>query len=58
MVRVTTYAMYVQSSIFLNFLKNEKIVFFDIAYLCLYRVFLCLFFRYRRGKMNNLEIVN
>ena len=32
-----TYAIYVQNSIFLSFLKNKKIIsaFFDIVYLCL-----------------------
>ena len=41
MVRTITYAMYVQNSIFLSFLKNEKIIysFFDIVYLRRYRLF-------------------
>ena len=52
MVKTITYAMYVQNSIFLGFLKNEKIMssFFDIAYLCRYIAYLLLIF--------NLEIPN
>ena len=47
MVRIITYAMYSQNSIFLSFLKNQKIIssFFDIAYLFRYRRFsISLFF--------------
>ena len=46
MVRIITYAMHVQNPIFLGFLENEKIIssFFDIPYLCRYRLFLYLCF--------------
>ena len=56
MVRLTTYPICVQNSIFLNFLKNEKIIslLFDIVYLFCYQNFV---FRYFRRKINNLEIV-
>ena len=52
MVRIITYAMYVQSFIFLSFLKNEMIIssFFDIAYLCRYHLFLYLRFLYHKNK--------
>ena len=42
MVRTITNAIYVQNSIFLRFLENEKITpsFFDIVYLCLSIVYL------------------
>ena len=44
--------MYAQNSIFLRFLKNEKIMssFFDIAYLCRYRLFLYLRFSISSGE--------
>ena len=46
MVRIITYAMNVQNSIFLKFLKNEKVIslFFNIAYRCRYHFFLYLRF--------------
>ena len=52
MVRIITYAMYVQNSIFFSFRKNEKIIslFFNIAYLCRYRVFLYLCFSVSKNK--------
>ena len=61
MVRIITYAMYAQNSIFLSFLKNEKIIysFCDIAYPCRYHLLFYMFvLRYLRRKTNNLEIVN
>ena len=52
MVRIITYTIFVQKSIFLSFLKNEKIIFsfFGIDYVCRYR-----FSLYLRGKIYNLD---
>ena len=58
MVRIITYAMYAQNSLFLIFLKNEKIIysFFDIAHPCRHHSLFYIFvFRYLRRKTNNLE---
>ena len=62
MVRTITYdAMYVQNSIFLSFLKNEKIISSLFLILFIFAVIAFLdtsVFRHRHRKIDNLEMVN
>ena len=60
MVKLITYVIYIQTSIFRNFLKNEKIIstFFVLSSFAATVFFDKLAFRYLRKKINNLEILN
>ena len=61
MVRTITWAIYIQNSIFLSFLKNEKIITspFLILFIFVASVFLDTFvFRHCHRKIGNLEKVN